>query len=56
MTWPDRGAQAAAIARMASATPAATMRRLTALAVVRSRLLLLDVVTVCLLPEDDYTA
>ena len=54
-TWPDRGAQAA-IARMASATPAATMRRLTALAVARSRLLLLDVVTVCLLSEDDYTA
>jgi hypothetical protein len=32
------------------------MRRLTALAVAQSRLLLLDIVTVCLLSEDDYTA
>src|SRR5262245_35660323 len=44
-TWPDRGAQAA-IARTASATTPATIRRLTALAVARSRLLLFDVVMV----------
>jgi hypothetical protein len=32
------------------------MRSLTALAVVRSRVVVLDVVTVCLLSESDYTA
>jgi hypothetical protein len=49
----------AAIARMPSARPALTMRRLAALTFVRSfliNMMFLDVLIVLLLPKDDYTA
>jgi hypothetical protein len=49
----------AAIARMPSARPPATMRRLAALTFVRTfliPLMFMDVLIVLLLPEDGYTA
>jgi len=49
----------AVIARMPSARPAATMRRLATLTFVRSVLIpmmFLNALIVLLLPEDDYTA